>query len=143
MRIQEGDIILVPATSARSCIGQAVAVEGHSFLLATFSIRVGRSASMDLDKLDLDRPEFMVIALDANLESGRWRIIGNRAVTPACCRKRFGAPAGHSAALASAAWSPGSGPIRNEAADGAKYVLRSAAKSYDGWTAEYFKPGAK
>ncbi|NRQ39194.1 hypothetical protein HII36_46345 [Nonomuraea sp. NN258] len=82
MLTREGDVLLVPAEKGRLVVGQAVRVMGTSFLLATFSAISDEEAAPDPGELDLSEPVFLAETVDQSVESGRWKVIGNRRPDP-------------------------------------------------------------
>ncbi|MEU9887494.1 Imm26 family immunity protein [Sphaerisporangium sp. NPDC051011] len=73
---------LIPVNEKRFCVGQIVRVAGPSFLLATFSTIDKSTHQPSINEIDLDSPVLVVTTLDVSVESGRWKIVGNRTSSP-------------------------------------------------------------
>ncbi|MFI6907880.1 hypothetical protein ACIBKY_41910 [Nonomuraea sp. NPDC050394] len=82
IKYREGDLLQIPIIHDRAATGQVVKTLQGNIILGVFDSPHGMREAVDVAELDLDIPIFLAETMDSAIETGTWRIVGSRSVSP-------------------------------------------------------------
>ncbi|MCD0481442.1 immunity 26/phosphotriesterase HocA family protein [Streptacidiphilus sp. ASG 303] len=78
VRYRQSDLFLIPVAEGEFSLGRVVLkMRGGNVLVAIYSELAESVEAVDLGRLSISRPVFLVETMDLRLKDGTWRVAGN------------------------------------------------------------------